>query len=189
MLTNPGLIDLPSLLTGIAAIVLIVLLATSKLSTVAGLVALAVPTAVVLLLNVAGIEQVSDISAPFRSGFPLPQLPNLSVFSVELVIGALTVAAIILIQGAGVAESAPNPDGRRSSVNRDFMAQGVGNLAAGLFRGQPVGGSVGQTALNVGSGAQTRWSGIFAGLWMLAILVLFSGLVGLVALPTLAGVL
>ena len=48
---------------------------------------------------------------------------------------------------------------------------------------------MGQTALNVGSGARTRWSAVFAGLWMLAILVLFSGLVGLVALPTLAGVL
>ncbi len=186
--THPSLVDLPSLLTGIAAIVLIVLLATSKLSTVAGLVALSIPTALVLLLNVASIEQVSDLGA-IPTGFPLPQLPNLSVFSIELVIGALTVAAIVLIQGAGVAESAPNPDGRRSKVNRDFMAQGVGNLAAGLFRGQPVGGSVGQTALNVGSGAQTRWSAIFAGLWMLAILVLFSGLVGLVALPTLAGVL
>ena len=140
-----------------------------------------------LLLNAVSIEQVLGLSA-IPSGFPLPQLPNLSVFSVELVIGALTVAAIILIQGAGVAELAPNPDGRRSSVNRDFMAQGAGSLAAGLFRGQPVGGSVGQTALNLGSGAQTRWAAIFAGLWMLAILVLFSGLVGLVALPTLAGV-
>ncbi|HYI23715.1 MAG TPA: SulP family inorganic anion transporter [Candidatus Limnocylindrales bacterium] len=188
VLTNPGLIDLPSLLAGLAAIVLIVLLAASKLSTVAGLVALAIPTAVVLLLNVVSIEQVSDLGA-IPTGFPLPQVPDLSVFSLELVIGALTVAAIVLIQGAGVAESAPNPDGRRSLVNRDFIAQGVGNLAAGLFRGQPVGGSVGQTALNTGAGAQTRWAAIFAGLWMLAILVLFSGLVGLVALPTLAGVL
>ena len=188
VLTHPGQIDLPSLLAGLAAIILIVLLATSKLSTLAGVVALAVPTAAVLLLNATGVEQVSDIS-PIPTGLPLPHLPNLSLFSIELVIGALTVAAIVLIQGAGVAESAPNPDGRATKVNSDFIAQGIGNLASSAFRGQPVGGSVGQTALNVGSGARTRWSAVFAGLWMLAILVLFSGLVGLVALPTLAGVL
>ena len=38
------------------------------------------------------------------------------------------------------------------------MAQGAGNIASGLFRGQPVGGSVGQTALNVSAGARSRWA-------------------------------
>jgi SulP family sulfate permease len=38
-----------------------------------------------------------------------------------------------------------------------------------------VGGSVGQTSLNVAAGARGRWASIFSGLWMLAILVAFSG--------------
>ncbi len=53
----------------------------------------------------------------------------------------------------------------------------------------PVGGSVGQTALNVTAGAKTRWAAIFSGLWMLLILVAFSGAVGKVAMPTLAAIL
>jgi len=93
------------------------------------------------------------------------------------------------VQGAGVSESAPNPDKTRSDTNRDFLAQGVGNLLAGLFRGQPVGGSVGRTALNVASGAAGRWAAIFSGLWMAVLLLLFSGLVGAVVLSTLAAVL
>ena len=93
------------------------------------------------------------------------------------------------MQGAGVAESAPNPDGTPADANQDFIAQGVGNLASGLFKGQPVGGSVGQTALNRASGARTRWASIFSGIWMLLILLVFSGLVGKVAMPTLAAVL
>jgi SulP family sulfate permease len=52
-----------------------------------------------------------------------------------------------------------------------------------------VGGSVGQTALNVKSGARTRWASIWSGLWMLVILVAFSGLVAKVALPTLGAIL
>jgi len=48
---------------------------------------------------------------------------------------------------------------------------------------------VGQTALNVTAGARSRWASIFSGIWMLLILVAFSGLVGKVAMPTLAGVL
>ena len=65
----------------------------------------------------------------------------------------------------------------------------MGNLASGLFKGMPVGGSVGQTALNVNAGAVDRWASIFSGIWMLVILVAFSGVVGVVAMPTLAAVL
>ena len=53
----------------------------------------------------------------------------------------------------------------------------------------PVGGSVGQTALNIAAGARSHWAAIFSGLWMLVILVAFGGLVGRVAMPTLAAVL
>ena len=76
-----------------------------------------------------------------------------------------------------MAEAAPNPDGTQSDANRDIISQGVANLASGFFRGVLVGGSVGQTALNVRSGARTRWASIWSGLWMLLILVAFSGLV------------
>ena len=79
--------------------------------------------------------------------------------------------------------------GRRAEPNRDFLAQGVGNVLSGLFRGQPVGGSVGQTALSVAAGARTRWAAIFSGVWMAIILLVFSGIVGKVAMPTLAAVL
>jgi SulP family sulfate permease len=122
-------------------------------------------------------------------GLPMPALPQLGELSFDLVSGAFAVAALVLIQGAGVSESAPNPDGSRAEPNRDFLAQGVGNVLSGLFRGQPVGGSVGQTALSVAAGARTRWAAIFAGIWMAIILLAFSGIVGQVAMPTLAAVL
>ena len=95
----------------------------------------------------------------------------------------------MLVQGAGVAQAAPNPDGTPSKADRDFIGQGVGNLASGLVHGIPVGGSVGSTALNVSAGARTRWASIFVGLWMLVILVAFAGAVGKVVMPTLAAVL
>ena len=56
-----------------------------------------------------------------------------------------------------------------------------------MFRGQPMGGSVGQTAVNLAASARSRWAAIFSGVWMLLILVLFSGVVGKIPIPTLAG--
>ena len=134
------------------------------------------------------MAKVSD-SGTIPAGLPLPVLPDVSLLNWGIVVGALSVAAIVLVQGAGVAESAPNPDGVRAKTGQDIAAQGAANLAAGIFGGQPVGGSVGQTAMNVSGGARTRWGSIWSGIWMLVILVALSGVVGLVAMPTLAAVL
>lgn len=185
---NPAGIDIPSLLTGLAAIGLIIVLGRTRIASFSAVVALIVPTLVVALLDLTSVATVSDIGQIER-GAPLPELPSFADFSLSLLSGALAVTAIVLVQGAGVAESAPNLDGSRSNANQDFVAQGAGNIAAGFFRGLPVGGSVGQTALNRSSGARTRWAAIISGLFMLLILIALGGLVGRVAMPTLAAVL
>jgi sulfate permease, SulP family len=188
VLIHPSRIDIPSLLTGLAALAILVGLSRTRLGTVSALVALVVPTVAVVIAGADSVTRVED-AGEIPRGVPSPQLPDLSLLSLPLITGALAVAAIVLIQGSGVAEAAPNRDGTSSNANQDFIAQGVGNLAAGFFRGQPVGGSVGQTALNQTVGARSRWAAIFSGLWMLVILAAFSGVVGLVAMPTLAAVL
>lgn len=187
VLTNPGRIEPASLFVGLFAILLMVVVSASRHSIVASLLAIALPTLVVSLTG-AEVARVSDIGV-IPSGLPLPQLPDLSAISLTLITGGLAVAAIVLVQGAGVAESAPNLADEPSSADRDFIAQGIGNLASGLFGGQPVGGSVGMTALNVSSGARTRWAAVFSGLWLLVILLALGGLVGQVAEPTLSAIL
>jgi SulP family sulfate permease len=82
-----------------------------------------------------------------------------------------------------------NPDGVPSSISRDFVAHGAANIAVSLFRGIPVGGSVGQTAFNVLAGGVGRLSVITSGAWMILFLVALSGVVGQVAMPTLAALL
>lgn len=180
--------DLLSLAAGASAAAILVVLARSRLGPYAALVALAIPTVAVIAFGADQVQRVRDVGEIPR-GLPLPAWPQLSELSIDLLLGACAVAALVLIQGAGVSESAPNPDGTRSEPNRDFLAQGVANLLSGLLRGQPVGGSVGQTALSVSAGARSRWAAIFSGIWMAVILLAFSGVVGTVAMPTLAAVL
>ena len=188
VITHPVDINLASLLTGLAALGILFGRAKTRLNTVSALVALIIPTLAVVIAGADSVARVEDGGAIPRS-IPLPALPDLSLISFDLVVNALAIAVIVLVQGVGVSEAAPNADGRPSNMNRDFLAQGVGNLASGLFRGQPVGGSVGQTALNSAAGARTRWAAIWSGIWMVVILIAFAGVVGKVAMPTLAAVL
>jgi len=187
VLTHPSEINVASLLTGVGALIILFGLARTRVNTVSALVALIIPTLVVVLAG-ANVVRVDDQGAIPRS-LPLPTLPDLGLLSFDLVANAFAIAVIVLVQGAGVSESAPNAAGRPSNMNQDFVAQGVGNLAAGLLHGQPVGGSVGQTALNVSAGARTRWASIWSGIWMVVILIVFAELVGKVAMTTLAAVL
>ena len=188
VLVHPGRIDLASLLTGLSALAILVVLARSRLAVVSALIALVIPTVVVVLAGADGVTRVGD-KGDIPAGIPLPHLPDVRLLSFSLVTGALAVAVIVLVQGAGVAEAAPNPGDGRPNPNQDIIAQGVGNLASGLFRGMAVGGSVGQTALNVSVGGRTRWAAIWSGIWMLVILAIFSGLVRKIAVPTLGAVL
>jgi SulP family sulfate permease len=188
VLIHPSRVDPASLLVGLAALAILVGLARTRLTVVAALMALVVPTVVVAAAGLDDVARVSD-AGPIPRGIPLPHLPDLGLLSLDLVVGAFAVAAIVLVQGAGVSDSAPNPDGTPSNTNRDFLAQGAANVVSSLFRGQPVGGSVGQTALNISVGARTRWAAIWSGVWMVVILALFSGVVGQVAMPALAAIL
>ncbi|MDQ2873333.1 MAG: SulP family inorganic anion transporter [Actinomycetota bacterium] len=185
---HPGHIDLASLLTGLGALAILIALARTRWSVLSALIALLIPTVVVALAGVSSVARVGDVGKIPR-GIPVPHLPELRFFSFSLVTGALAIAAIVLVQGVGVSEATPNEGSARPSPNQDIIAQGVANLVSGFFRGLPVGGSVGQTAVSVKAGARSRWASIWGGVWMLVILVAFSGLVARVAVPTLAAIL
>jgi SulP family sulfate permease len=188
VLSHPGAINVASLLTGLSALAILAVLARTRLAVVSALIALVIPTVVVVLAGTDSVARVGD-QGDIPRGIPLPHLPDFRLLSFSLVTGALAIAAIVLVQGAGVAEAAPNPDDARPNPNQDIIAQGAGNLAAGFFRGIAVGGSVGQTALNQTVGARTRWAAIWSGIWMLVILAIFSGLVAKIAVPTLGAIL
>jgi SulP family sulfate permease len=178
----------PTIIAGVLALAVMVGLARTTLSSISSLVALVAPALVVFFLGWGGVELVSDVRVIPR-GLPELTLPDLTLLTPQLVLAAFSLAVVIAVQGAGVSQSYENPDGSPVSASRDMLAQGAANIAAGLVSGIPAGGSVGQTALNKSVGAQSRWGGIFGGLWMLAIIFLFPDLVGEVPMTVLAALM
>jgi SulP family sulfate permease len=99
------------------------------------------------------------------------------------------VALVALTQGAGIATAVPNPDGSRASQSRDFIGQGLGNLFGCFFQSLSTGGSLSRTGICVGAGAKTRWAGVFSGVWLILIILLFGSLAESVPLSIIAGIL
>jgi len=188
LITHLGEVHWPTLAVGGFALALAVILGRTRLRGWSSPIALAAPTLLVLMLGVESVRVVADVSV-VRGGLPMPRLPRIDLLGPNLVLASFALAAIIAIQGAGVSQSMTNLDGRPISADRDMLAQGAANVAAGVLSGIPAGGSVGQSALNVSVGAQTRWSSVFAGLWVLAALLFLSRPVGLVPMAALAALM
>lgn len=152
----------------------------------ATLIALVVVTVGVVVLH-TDVETVGDI-ASIPNALPPFALPNFAAMP-ELIVGGLAVALVGLAQAAGISAAVPNPDRTRPSTSGDFVAQGAANIAGSFFGALPTGGSLSRTGVAVSAGAQTRWAGIFAGVWLAALVLVAGSLAEVIPMPVIGGLI
>jgi len=176
---------------GVATVLFILVFQRTPARKFALILALAATTGLALVLAQATggstAVLVGDIATIPRS-LPYPILPDLGHLP-AIALPAFAIAVIGLIQGAGVGQSYPNPDGTFPDTSRDFVGQGAANLAAGAFGAIPCGGSMSGTAVNFQAGARSRWSNIFAGAFVVLIVLVLVDVVKLVPMAGLGGLL
>jgi SulP family sulfate permease len=160
--------------------------AVRRLAPFAILAALVVATLAVVVLDL-DVRQVGDIGA-IPNALPHPVLPSASA-APDLLVGAVAVALVALAQAAGIGAAVPNPDGSRTNVSGDFVAQGVANVAGGLFRALPTGGSMSRTGVATSAGAATRWTGIIAGLSLGFLVLVAGGVAEVIPMPVIGGLI
>ncbi|MGI0486778.1 SulP family inorganic anion transporter [Pantanalinema rosaneae CENA516] len=187
LLLHLNQVNLVTTAIGLGAIVLILVLNRTPLRQFNLVLALLMITALTSLWQPAAVQLVKDI-APVPRSLPVPILPDFSLIP-QVLLGAIAVALIGLIQGAGVGKTIPNTDGRYGKAWQDFLAQGVCNIGSGLFRGIPLGGSVSGTAINISAGAVSRWAIVLVGPMVILAVLLFGGIVEQFPLPAIAALL
>ena len=118
------------------ALAILAALERTCLSNLSSLVAIIVPSLVVSILSLEGVQRVVDVS-PVPRSIPMPAVPNFALLTPDLLLAALAIAVVIAIQGAGVSQSVENPDGSPDNPSRDMVAQGVANAASGVYLAFP----------------------------------------------------
>ncbi len=197
LLLRIGQISVPdSIIGGLTLVLIVALLFLKRLQRFAFIIAIAAATVLLVVLNLpfmsttvlfGSVPTVGDIAAITRS-LPDLMMPQPSLVT-SLLLPAFSVAVIGLVQGAGVSQGTPNPDGQYPNVSRDFFGQGAANMATSLVGGIPAGGSVSGTVLMMSAGARSRWGNIFVGLFVALIVLLAGPLVERVPMPALAALL
>jgi SulP family sulfate permease len=187
LLLNFNQIHLQTFAVGIATVLLILFFNRSKWKQFSFIIALILASLLVPLFDWSDVLQVIDVST-LPDALPRPVLPDFSAIP-TLLVPAISIAIVGLVQGAGIGQSYPNPDGEYPDASQDFIGQGAANIAAGFFRGMPVGGSLSATSLVVSAGARSRVANIAAGIVIAIAVIVFGSFIEKLAMPALAGLL
>lgn len=191
-------------LVGLISIALLVLwdkLPRLKKSLIpAPLLVVGVGVGVNLLLRKWGSEQ--EITASHLVQVPVPKdlrgfvdflaFPKVAALSNPSVyVAAVTIAIVASLETLLNLEAVDklDPEQRRSPANRELVAQGVGNLAAGLLGGLPMTSVIERSSVNLHAGGRTKLSTVFHGCLLLGSVVLVPRWLNEIPLAALAAIL
>lgn len=82
-----------------------------------------------------------------------------------------------------------DPEKRRSDLDKDLLATGVGNLIAGVIGGLPMISEIVRSSANISYGAKSKLSNFFHGLFLLLFVAFLPGLIHRIPLAALAAML
>jgi SulP family sulfate permease len=117
-------------------------------------------------------------------------MPDFSLSAVlKLLPSAVTIAVLAAIESLLSCVVSDGMIGDRHNSNTELIAQGLGNIASGLFGGIPATGAIARTAANVGNGGRSPISGMVHAIVLFFILVILMPLAAWIPMPTIAAVL
>ncbi|MGY1741504.1 MULTISPECIES: SulP family inorganic anion transporter [unclassified Blastococcus] len=188
----PHLVGVPWLVYPLVAAGLAMIFLLPRVTTAvpAPLVAIVVLTAVTLLagwdLPDVGDEGALPDSLPFLA---VPDVPLTGETLRIITPYALGVAFVGLMESLMTARLVDDLTDTPSDKTRESWGQGVANVVTGFFGGMGGCAMIGQTMINVRSGARTRLSTFLAGAFLLVLVVVLGDAVAVIPMAALVAVM
>lgn len=159
----------------------------------------AVPAGLMGILAVFGLvaafgietKTVGDI-ASIAGGFPpfhIPMVP-FTLETLQIIAPyALVVAGVGLIESLLTLNIVDEITESRGSGNKEAVAQGAANILSGLFSGMGGCAMIGQSLINISSGARARLSGIVAAVMLLIFIMFGAPIIEKLPMAALTGIM
>lgn len=139
-------------------------------------------------LNSRTVGDIASISGSLPS-FSLPKVP-FEFETLKIIFPyACILAAVGLIESLLTLSVIDEMTQTKGKTNRECLAQGVANIATGLFQGMGGCAMIGQSMINITSGGRGRLSGITAAICLLAFILFGSSLIEMIPVAALTGVM
>ena len=156
----------------------------------APLVAILALTAVTVMGGLQ-VRTVGDMGA-LPSGLPFLSLPMvpMSLDTLRIILPYATALALVgLIESLLTARIVDDMTDTASNKHSVARGQGLANVVAGLFGGMAGCAMIGQSMINVASGGRTRLSTLWAGVFLLILIVGLGDWVAAIPMPALVAVM
>lgn len=156
----------------------------------APLIALVVLTSIYLIFgsNVGTVGDLGDIDRSLPSFF-LPDVPFTMETLMIILPYSVSMALVGLVESLLTARIVDNATDTYSSKNRESRGQGIANFVTGFFGGMGGCAMIGQSVINVRSGATTRLSTFTAGVFLMFLIIVLGEWVVQIPMPILAGIM
>ncbi|MGR3369174.1 MAG: SulP family inorganic anion transporter [Sagittula sp.] len=180
------------MMLGLVALTMAIIWLMPKVSKVvpAPLAGIAVVAAIVIGFGL-DVPRVGDM-ASIEGGLPtfhVPMVP-LNLETLQIIFPyAVILAAVGLIESLLTLNLVGEMTGKRGGASQECIAQGASNVLTGFFGGMGGCAMIGQSMINVKSGARTRIAGIVAALFLLSFILFASPLIEMIPLAALVGVM
>ena len=139
-------------------------------------------------IDVPRIGDLANMAGGLPS-FAIPMVP-LTLETLSIIAPyALILAAIGLIESLLTLNLVGDMTEQRGGASQECLAQGAANLITGFFGGMGGCAMIGQSMINVKSGARTRLSGIMAALFLLSFILFTSAAIEQIPIAALIGVM
>ena len=127
---------------------------------------------------------------PVPGALPPLSMPDLSIDTVRSLFGATLVMTLLaLTEAVAIAKAVARKYGDTLDGNREFVGQGLANLAGAFFSAMPASGSFNRSGVNVEAGARTPLAAASASVFLVLLLLFVSPWVSLLPLAVIAGLL
>ncbi|GAA2500285.1 SulP family inorganic anion transporter [Actinocorallia cavernae] len=156
----------------------------------APLVAIVILTAITVAAGIA-VPTVGD-KGKLPSSLPVPGLPDVPYTWHTLTViapYAFAMALVGIMESMMTAKLVDDLTDTPSDKTREAVGQGIANIVTGVFGGMGGCGMIGQTMINVKSGARTRLSTFLAGFFLLVLCIVLGPVVSTIPMAALVAVM
>lgn len=178
-----------SVAIGLLCIVIIVLWPKINETIPGSMIALIVATLLVKFLNIS-IDTIGSRFSEISSSVPVPVMPSFSIATInKLFVPAVTIAILGALESLLSAVVADEMVGDTHDSNMELVAQGLANIASGLFGGIPATGAIARTASNVKSGGRSPIAGMVHAVTLLITMLVLMPLAKMIPMTALSAIL
>lgn len=180
------------ILLGLVLVTMLIIWGLPKLTKIipASLTAILVVFGAVTLFGI-DTKTVGDM-ASIKGGFPpfhIPSIPlNLETLTIIFPYAAI-IAGVGLIESLLTLNIIDEITETRGRGNKEAVAQGAANILSGVFSGMGGCAMIGQSLINISSGARARLSGIVASVMLLVFIMFGSSLIEKLPMAALTGLM